>query len=86
MLIYVRFPQDSGAEPAAVEEAALGAIGRAGTVLGASDVSVDLEVDDDVDIRALLAALAAALRRVGLSPATSLDLPQSGQRFSIYDF
>ncbi len=86
MLIYVRFQRDSVAEPAAIEEAALGAIGRAGTVLGASDESVDLEIEDDADVRALLAVLAAALRRVGLTPATLLELPESGQRFSIYDF
>jgi len=86
MLVYVRFPADAQIEPADVEEAALGAIGRAGTVLGASNNSVDLELDDSGDTRLLLQALAASLRRVGLSAATVIDLPQSGQRFSIFDF
>ncbi len=86
MLVYVRLPGDQGVDPAAVEEAALGAIGRSGAVLGASTDSVDLELADDVDPRVLLPVLAAALRRAGLPAATVIDLPESGQRFNITDF
>ena len=86
MIIYVRFSSTASLDPAEVEEAALGALGRAGTVLGASKTSVDLEIGDDVEARTLLQALAAALRRVGLPPSTVIDLPESGQRFGIFDF
>ena len=85
MLVYVRFPADSTADPAQIEEAALGAIGRAGTVIGAASNSVDIELSDE-EPRAALQALAAALRRIGMSASTVIDLPQSGQRFSIFDF
>jgi hypothetical protein len=85
VLVYVRFASDSGIDAAQIEEAALGAIGRAGMVIGASANSVDIELSDD-EPRAALQALAASLRRIGMPSSTVLDLPQSGQRFSIFDF
>jgi hypothetical protein len=84
MLVFVRFPPDSGVELAEIEDAALGAVGHAGAVLGASSTSLDLEISDDAV--ELLAALAADLRGLGMPPSTVIDLPRSGQRFSIYDF
>lgn len=86
MLVFVRFPSDTATEPGDIESAVLGSIGRDGSVIGASATSVDVELHDSDGAAEAVRSIAAALRAAGLPPATYLDLPGSGQRFSIYDF
>lgn len=86
MIFFVRFPPDAGFAPAAVEEVVQGCVGRAGSVIGASASAVDVEIQEDEALPAVMAALAAELRGLGLPPTTILDIPALGQRFGIYDF
>ena len=72
--------------PAAVEEVVQGCVGRAGSVIGSSDTTIDVEIHDTAPARSILSALAAELRGLGLPPSTMIDIPSRGQRFGIYDF
>ena len=86
MIFFVRFPPDAGFPPAAVEEVVQGCVGRAGSVIGASASAVDVEIQERAALPAVMSALAAELRELGLPPSTILDIPALGQRFGIYDF
>ncbi len=44
MIVFVRFPPEAGFAPAAIEEVVQGCIGRAGSVIGASDSAIDVEI------------------------------------------
>lgn len=86
MIFFVRFQGDAGVSAAAIEEVVQGCVGRAGSVIGASPSSIDVEVHEAAAARSILAALAAELRGLGLPPSTIIDIPSRGQRFSINDF
>lgn len=86
MIIYVRFPPDAGFPPPVIEEVVQGCVGRGGSVIGASDSAVDVEVYDRSTAVSIMSAVAAELRALGLPPATVLDIPSRGQRFGINDF
>ena len=86
MIFFVRFPPDAGFPPAAVEEVVQGCVGRAGSVIGASASAIDVEIHEEAALPAIMAALAAELRGLGLPPSATLDLPAVGQRFGINDF
>ena len=84
MIVFVRFSSEISVDAATIEEAVQGVVGRDGSVIGASDTSIDVEVTSSM--RPMLEALAAALRDLGLPPTTELDIPAAGQRYSILDF
>ena len=84
--MLVRFPADQGVDVAAVEDVVQACVGRAGSVIGASDSSVDVEVTDVEQVRPMMEALAAELRAMELPVETYFDVPSSGQRFGINDF
>lgn len=63
-----------------------GCVGRAGSVIGASDTAIDVEIHETSAALSILSALAAELRGLGLPPSTVVDIPSRGQRFGIYDF
>ena len=86
MIFFVRFPPDAGFPPAAVEEVVQGCVGRAGSVIGASDSAIDVEIQERAALPTVMAALAAELRGLGLPPSTMIDIPALGQRFGINDF
>ncbi|MCY4367960.1 MAG: hypothetical protein OXF41_00780 [bacterium] len=86
MIFFVRFQPDAGYPAAAVEEVIQGCVGRAGSVIGASDLAIDVEIHDTAAARSILSALAAELRGLGLPPSTMIDIPSRGQRFGINDF
>ena len=86
MIFYVRFPADAGFPPPVIEEVVQGCVGRGGSVIGASDSAVDVEVYDRSEAGSIMSAVAAELRGLGLPPATMLDIPSRGQRFGINDF
>jgi len=86
VIVLVRFPAEMGVEVAAVEEAVQSCVGRAGSVIGASSTSIDVEVTDLAHARSLMESLAAELRAMDLPAATYFDIPSSGQRFGINDF
>lgn len=86
MIVFVRFPADPGCDPVAIESAVQGAAGRAGTVIGASRTSIDLEVPDPDRVEEVMRALAEALRDLGLPASAQLDVPATGRRLGIYDF
>ena len=86
MLIFVRFSPDAGVDPLTIEEAVQGAVGRSGSVIGASSTAIDVELRDESERLACMQRLAAALRELGLPATTELDVPSAGQRFGILDF
>lgn len=86
MIFFVRFPPDAGFPPAAVEEVVQGCVGRAGSVIGASASAIDVEIQEREALPAVMSALAAELRGLGLPASTILDIPALGQRFGINDF
>ena len=86
MIIFVRFPPDAGLPPSAIEEVVQGCVGRAGSVIGASESAIDVEIHETAALRPIMAALAAELRNLGLPPSTMIDIPSRGQQFGINDF
>ena len=86
MIFFVRFPSDMGFSPAAVEEVVQGCVGRAGSVIGASDSAIDVEVGENAALPSIMGVLAAELRGLGLPATTMIDIPALGQRFGINDF
>lgn len=86
MLVFVRFARGGTVDTPAIEEAVQGAVGRGGSVIGASPSSIDIEIHDEAQMQAILEVLAAALRELGMPASTQLDIPSSGQRFGILDF
>lgn len=86
MIFFVRFQPDSGFPPAAVEEVVQGCVGRAGSVIGASPLAIDVELHDTSATLSILGTLAAELRGLGLPSSTTINIPSHGQRFSIDDF
>ncbi len=86
MIVFVRFPAEAGLDPGVIESAVQGAAGRSGTVIGATESSIDLEVSDPDQVEDVMRSLAEALRDLGLPPATHLDVPATGRRLGIQDF
>lgn len=86
MIVFVRFPAETGLDQGAIENAVQAAAGRSGTVIGASESSIDLEVSDPDQVENVMRSLAEALRDLGLPPATQLDVPATGRRLGIQDF
>lgn len=84
MLVLIRFPAGS-VDRRRLEAVVQGCIGRAGAVVGASETSIDVQVDGEV-LRRVLAELAARLRELDVPAETFFEIPGSGQRFGIYDF
>jgi len=83
MLVMLRFPPDS-VDRQQVEVVVQGCIGRIGSVVGASESSVEFQLAEATS--ALLGELAGLLRGIDMPPETYFDIPASGQRFGIFDF
>jgi hypothetical protein len=84
MLVLIRFPAGA-VDRQRLEAVVQGCIGRAGAVVGASETSIDIQIDGDM-LRRLLAELAAQLRELDMPPETYFDIAGSGQRLGIFDF
>ncbi|MDE0644269.1 MAG: hypothetical protein OXH95_09115 [bacterium] len=84
MIFYVRFPAHAEPPPEAVEEIVQTCISRFGSVIGASEDSIDVEMSDQAPV-GVMAMLAAELRAAGLPPDTVIAIPSRGQRLGIYE-
>ncbi len=83
MLVMLRFPPDS-VDRQHVEVVVQGCLGANGAVVGASESSVDFQLDGSVG--AVLAELAGLLLGLDMPSDTFFDIPASGQRFGLFDF
>jgi hypothetical protein len=83
MLVLLRFPRDS-VDRQQVEVVVQGCIGGVGSVIGASDSSVDFQISEPPG--PVLSQLAGLLRGIDMPTDTYFDIPASGQRFGIFDF
>ena len=84
MIFFVRFPPDCDVAPDAIEEITQSVLGRAGSVIGASEDAIDVELSDG-EPAAIFPLLAAELRAAGLPPDTVLAIPSRGLRLGIYE-
>lgn len=84
MIFFVRFPPHSDLSAEAIEEIVQSCLGRSGSVIGASEGAVDVELYD-ANPAVALAALAAELRAAGLPPSTMIDIPSRGLRLGIHE-
>lgn len=84
MIFFVRFPLDSDLPAEAIEEIVQSCLGRSGSVIGASEGAIDVEMSD-TNPAAALAVLAAELRAAGLPPSTMIDIPSRGLRLGIHE-
>ncbi len=84
MIVFVRFAPDPNFTAEVVEEIVLSSIGRSGSVIGASEEAVDVELRD-TNAAAALAQLAAELRAAGFPASTLIDIPSRGQRLGIFE-
>ena len=84
MIFFVRFPPHSDLPAEAIEEIVLSCLGRSGSVIGASEDAIDVELSDS-EPAAALAVLAAELRAAGAPAATMIDIPSRGLRLGIHE-
>ncbi len=84
MIFFVRFPPDSDLPAEAIEEIVQSCLGRSGSVIGASEGAIDVEMSD-TNPAAALAVLAAELRAAGLPPSAMIDIPSRGLRLGIHE-
>ena len=84
MIFFVRFPPDTDLSAEAIEEIVQSCLGRSGSVIGASEGAIDVELSD-ANPAAALAVLAAELRAAGVPPSTMIDIPSRGLRLGIHE-
>ena len=84
MIFFVRFPPHSDLPAEAIEEIVLSCLGRSGSVIGASEDAIDVELSDS-EPAAALAVLAAELRAAGAPASTMIDIPSRGLRLGIHE-
>lgn len=84
MIFFVRFAPQTDLSAEAIEEIVQSCLGRSGSVIGASEGAIDVELSD-ANPAAALAVLAAELRGAGLPPSTMIDIPSRGLRLGIHE-
>ena len=84
MIFFVRFPPHADLPAEAIEEIVQSCLGRSGSVIGASEGAIDVELSDANPAEAL-AVLAAELRAAGLPASTMIDIPSRGLRLGIHE-
>ncbi|MYB44152.1 MAG: hypothetical protein F4X18_07660 [Acidimicrobiia bacterium] len=84
MIFFVRFPPHADLSAEAIEEIVQSCLGRSGSVIGASEGAIDVELSDE-NPAAALAVLAAELRAAGVPSSTIIDIPSRGLRLGIHE-
>ena len=84
MIFFVRFPPHADLSAEAIEEIVQSCLGRSGSVIGASEGAIDVELSDESPAAAL-AVLAAELRAAGVPSSTIIDIPSRGLRLGIHE-
>jgi len=84
VIFFVRFPPHADLSAEAIEEIVQSCLGRSGSVIGASEGAIDVELSDE-NPAAALAVLAAELRAAGVPSSTIIDIPSRGLRLGIHE-